>query len=70
MTGTVLEVLCSPGDVVEADQTLVVVSAMKMEHKLAAGVAGTVRSVAIDKDATVDQGAELVVVDPADAKGS
>ena len=70
MTGTVLDVLCSPGDVVEADQTLVVVSAMKMEHKLAAGVAGTVRSVASNKDATVDQGAELVVVDPADAKGS
>jgi acetyl-CoA/propionyl-CoA carboxylase biotin carboxyl carrier protein len=68
MTGTVLDVLCKPGDVVEADQTLVVVSAMKMEHKLAAGVAGTVQSVAIEKDATVDQGAELVVVVPAVSK--
>lgn len=66
MTGTVLEVLCEPGDTVEADQTLVVVSAMKMEHKLSAGVAGTVQSVAIAKDATVDQGAELVVVVPAE----
>ena len=27
---------------------------MKMEHKLAAGVAGTVQSVAIEKDATVE----------------
>jgi len=62
MTGTVLDVLCKPGDVVAADQTLVVVSAMKMEHKLAAGVAGTVQSVAIEKNATVDQGDELVVV--------
>ena len=46
MTGTVLEVACKPGDVVEAKQTLVVVSAMKMEHKLTAGVAGVVRKVA------------------------
>lgn len=65
MTGTVLDVLCKPGDVVEADQTLVVVSAMKMEHKLAAGVAGTVQSVGTQKGTTVDQGHVLVVVEPA-----
>lgn len=70
MTGTVLEVFCQVGDVVEADQTLVVVSAMKMEHKLSAGVAGTVQSVAIAKNATVDQGAELVVVVPLASKES
>jgi biotin carboxyl carrier protein len=64
MTGTVLDVACKPGDVVAADQTLVVVSAMKMEHKLAAGVAGIVRKVAATKGGTVDQGAELVVVEP------
>jgi biotin carboxyl carrier protein len=63
MTGTVLEVLCQPGDAVAANQTLVVVTAMKMEHKLTAGVAGTVRVVAATKGATVEQGAELVVVD-------
>ncbi|MFY9342544.1 MAG: acetyl-CoA carboxylase biotin carboxyl carrier protein subunit, partial [Planctomycetota bacterium] len=64
MTGVVLDVACKPGDRVAADQTLVVVSAMKMEHKLVAGVAGTVRSVAATKGANVDQGAELVVVEP------
>ena len=68
MTGTVLEVMCKPGDVVEADQTLVVVSAMKMEHKLSAGVAGKVQSVATENGATVDQGAELVVVVAAETK--
>ncbi len=46
-----------------ARPSLVVVSAMKMEHKLVAGVAGTVRSVAARKGANVDQGAELVVVE-------
>ncbi len=64
MTGTVLEVACAPGDRIEADQTLVVVSAMKMEHKLAAGVAGVVASISTEAGATVDQGDALVVVEP------
>lgn len=64
MTGTVLDVLCKPGDTVAADQTLVVLSAMKMEHKLTAGLAGVVQAVAVKKGGTVDQGAALVVVEP------
>lgn len=65
MTGTVLEVSCKVGDQVAAEQTLVVLSAMKMEHKLTAGVAGVVQKVAASKGGTVDQGAVLVVVEPA-----
>ncbi len=68
MTGTVLDVLCKPGDVVAADQTLVVLSAMKMEHKLTAGVAGVVKLVDAQKGATVDQGAVLAVVEAEEAK--
>jgi geranyl-CoA carboxylase alpha subunit len=68
MTGTVLDVLCKPGDVVAADQTLVVLSAMKMEHKLTAGLAGVVQSVAAKKGGTVDQGSSLVVVEPTKEK--
>jgi biotin carboxyl carrier protein len=60
----VLDVAGAPGDTVTADQTLVVVSAMKMEHKLTAGLPGVVASVAAKKGATVDQGAVLVVVEP------
>ena len=67
MTGTVLDVACKVGDTVAADQTLVVVSAMKMEHKLMAGVAGVVRKVAAAKGGIVEQGTELVVVEPAKA---
>lgn len=68
MTGTVLDVRCAPGDAVEADQTLVVVSAMKMEHKLTAGIAGVVRLVQVQTGAIVDQGEELIVVEPDEAK--
>jgi acetyl/propionyl-CoA carboxylase alpha subunit len=64
MTGTVLGVSVREGDVVEADQTLVVLSAMKMEHKLTAGIAGVVRTVAASPGAAVEQGALLVQVEP------
>ena len=67
MTGTVLDVACKVGDRVAADQTLVVLSAMKMEHKLSAGVEGVVRSVHAKAGTTVDQGADLVQVEPAPA---
>jgi len=64
MTGTVLAVSCKAGDVVAADQTLVVVTAMKMEHKLTAGIAGVVKRVDTAVGATVEQGAALVEVEP------
>lgn len=69
MTGTVLDVLCKPGDVVAANQPIVVLSAMKMEHKLCAGVDGLVRSIEAQKGGTVEQGAVLAVVEPQEAKG-
>lgn len=63
MTGTVLEVTCKVGDRVAADKTLVVLSAMKMEHKLSAGIDGIVRAVHAKTGSTVDQGADLVMVE-------
>ncbi|WP_138443745.1 acetyl/propionyl/methylcrotonyl-CoA carboxylase subunit alpha [Sinomonas susongensis] len=43
MPGTVVSVAVAPGQSVEAGQPLVSVEAMKMEHQLVAGVAGTVQ---------------------------
>lgn len=60
MTGTVLQVLVQAGDTVAAGQRLVVLTAMKMEHKLVAPRAGTVVHVAVVAGATVDQGVVLV----------
>ena len=50
------------GDAVAADQTLAVLSAMKMEHKLVAGIAGIVEKVETTVGATVEQGTLLVEV--------
>jgi len=66
MTGTVVDVLVAVGDVVAADRHVVVLSAMKMEHRLLAGVAGVVREVGCRPGDLVDQGRLLVRVEAAD----
>lgn len=63
MTGTLLEVRVAVGDSVSVGDTLAVVTAMKMEHKLVADVDGTVAEVSADVGATVDQGALVVRID-------
>ena len=45
MDGAIVKVLVTEGDTVEAGQTLVVLEAMKMEHALKAGIAGTVTDI-------------------------
>lgn len=63
MTGTVLDVLVKVGDLVTADQPVVVLNAMKMEHKLTAGLAGTVKEIGCKAGEIVDQGRVLVRVE-------
>jgi len=63
MTGTVLAVHVAPGDTVTADQTVAVLTAMKMEHKLTAGIDGTVAEVGASAGDAVEQGALLVRVE-------
>ena len=66
MTGTVIQVAVEPGATVEVGQTVVVLSAMKIEHKLVAGIAGTVAELNASIDDTVDQGAILARIEPAE----
>ena len=44
MPGKVLEILCEEGDVVEEGQTLIVMEAMKMEHRITAPRDGKVEN--------------------------
>lgn len=64
MPGTVVKVLVSPGDRVEAGQDLLVVEAMKMEIKVSAPVAGTVTSVRAAEGDPCDAGQVLAEVEP------
>jgi biotin carboxyl carrier protein len=65
MPGIVVDVLVSPGDVVEAYQPLAVVEAMKVMATLDAPFAGTVAAVNTSQGARVSQGDILVEISPA-----
>jgi biotin carboxyl carrier protein len=64
MAGTVLAVLVEPGDVVAARQPLVLLVAMKMEHRLVAPRAGVVAEVPGVAGAIVAAGTVLIRLEP------
>jgi propionyl-CoA carboxylase alpha chain len=66
MPGKVLDVLAAAGDVVIAGQAMVVLEAMKMEHRMTAPFDGTVAEVRVTAGDQVDNGAVLMVIEPAD----
>jgi biotin carboxyl carrier protein len=64
MPGKVVALLVELGDVVEEDQGIVVVEAMKMENELKASGPGVVKEIAVATGDTVEGGATLVVLGP------
>jgi len=62
MPGIVLRVQVAPGDLVAARDELLVLEAMKMEHRIVAPRAGTVAAVHVAAGETVAAGALLVVL--------
>ena len=62
LAGTVVVVAVAPGDPVAADDELLVIEAMKMEHEVRAQAAGLVREVPATVGATVAAGDILVVL--------
>lgn len=67
MPAVVAAVLVRPGEYVEKGRPLVVVSAMKMETRLAAGVSGTVKAVHVTVGQKVRPGDVLVEMSEEDA---
>jgi biotin carboxyl carrier protein len=63
MPGKVVRVFVKPGDIVEAGQPLIVLSAMKMESEFKAGQRGVVKEVPVKEGDTVDNDQLLVVID-------
>ena len=66
MPGKVLAVEVAEGDRVEAGQLLVVLEAMKMEHRIEAPAAGRVAALNVEVGEQVDNGRMLVVLDEAE----
>ncbi|MBU6280873.1 carbamoyl-phosphate synthase large subunit, partial [bacterium] len=67
LQGTVVEVSVVEGDLVRAGQALLVMSAMKMEHVVAAPVPGVVVRVTVATGDTVADGATLAWIEPREA---
>jgi acetyl-CoA/propionyl-CoA carboxylase biotin carboxyl carrier protein len=63
MQGTIVKVLVSEGDEVEAGQTVCVLEAMKMENNIAADKSGTVKQVKVTAGQSVGSGDVVVVID-------
>jgi methylmalonyl-CoA carboxyltransferase 1.3S subunit len=60
ISGTVIKVVVTAGEAVEAGQTLLVLEAMKMESEITAPAAGTVAEVAVAEGEAVAGGQVLV----------
>lgn len=63
MSGTVLRQLVDAGDTVQAGQTLLVLEAMKMEHRVTAPTDGVVTALHVAEGDVVDSGVVLAVVE-------
>jgi acetyl/propionyl-CoA carboxylase alpha subunit/acetyl-CoA carboxylase carboxyltransferase component len=68
LTGTVVSVAVTSGQLVAAGEELLVLEAMKMEHEVRAQAAGRVAGVQVGVGATVTTGAVLVVLADAGAE--
>jgi acetyl/propionyl-CoA carboxylase alpha subunit/acetyl-CoA carboxylase carboxyltransferase component len=66
MQGTIVQIDVRAGDPVRAGQQILVMEAMKMEHVVAATVAGYVRHIGVEIGDAVFEGHPLVLVEPAD----
>ena len=62
MPGKILDVLVNVGDSVEEGQLLMIMEAMKMEHRITASSSGVISSLNFSKGDQVNQGAVLIEV--------
>ena len=63
MPGNVTAIHVAEGDTVEDGQLLLILEAMKMEHRITAPMAGAVKQLLVDQGDQVDNGALLVVLE-------
>ena len=64
LPGTVMKVLVQAGDEIAADDTLLILEAVKMENEIKAGFAGVVKEVCVSQGGVVSAGDALVMIEP------
>ena len=68
MPGTILDIMVTHGESVSSGQPLLLMEAMKMEHKIVSPSDGTIENLLCNIGDRVDQGAVLIVVARCDSK--
>jgi biotin carboxyl carrier protein len=63
MPGKILKVFVAPGDQVKAGDTLMILEAMKMEHKIQSPLTGTVQKILYNEGDRVAQDVHLVEIE-------
>jgi acetyl-CoA carboxylase biotin carboxyl carrier protein len=63
ITGTVWKIEVSQGDLVEEEQTVVILESMKMEMPVEAPEAGKVATIAVSEGQAVEEGDVLLVLE-------
>ena len=63
LPGTVMKINVAVGDQVEADTTLLILEAVKMENEIKAGCAGTVKEICVAQGGVVSAGDVLVKIE-------
>lgn len=69
MPGKIVKVLVSVGQNVAAEDSLVIIEAMKMENEIGSPIDGVVAAVEVSEGAAVETNALLVVIEPEDGDG-
>ena len=63
MVASVWKVVAGAGDIVEPDDTLVILESMKMEIPVPAEVAGVVKEMTVSEGDVVNEGDPIAVID-------
>ena len=66
MPGKVVKILVSEGDKVEKGQTVIIISAMKMESEYKSVFDGVVKKVFVNEGDTTESNASLIEIEPAE----
>ena len=64
MVASVWKVVASAGDIVEPNDTLVILESMKMEIPVPAEVAGVVKVMTVNEGDVVNEGDSIAVIEP------
>ncbi len=64
MVASVWQVVASAGDVVEPNDTLVILESMKMEIPVPAEIAGVITEMAVTEGDVVNEGDWIAVIEP------